>query len=315
MTKSIAPSGKASAVVLAILAGASFGVGGAISQIVAAAGFSVMQVCFGQYVFALAILGILVALKFRPTTSPKEAAQLVVLGAVSSISTFTYYLAIDMLSVNAAVAIQFQYVWIAVAFQAIFERKFPGKWTILSAALIVVGTFFGSGMADEMLAGGLTMSPLGLLCAIVCAVFYALFIYMNGRIATDHHPVPRTFFEVIGGALLASVLMPLNGGFAFDFIALAPWGILMGVIMSVIPVLFIVAASDRLSGGLVAILTSTELPMAVLAGALILGETVTPLIIVGVCVILAAIVLAQLDGRPRREVDSGIEEPMQSTDA
>lgn len=224
MTKSIAPSGKASAVVLAILAGASFGVGGAISQIVAAAGFSVMQVCFGQYVFALAILGILVALKFRPTTSPKEAAQLVVLGAVSSISTFTYYLAIDMLSVNAAVAIQFQYVWIAVAFQAIFERKFPGKWTILSAALIVVGTFFGSGMADEMLAGGLTMSPLGLLCAIVCAVFYALFIYMNGRIATDHHPVPRTFFEVIGGALLASVLMPLNGGFAFDFIALALWG-------------------------------------------------------------------------------------------
>ena len=73
--------------------------------------------------------------------------------------------------------------------------------------------------------------------------------------------------------------------------------IVMGVIMSVIPVLSIVAASDRLPGGLVAILTSTELPMAVLAGALILGETVTPLIVGGVCVILAAIALAQLDGR------------------
>ena len=297
MTKSIAPGEKASAVILAVLAGASFGVGGAISQIVAAAGFSVMQICFGQYIFAFVILAILAILKYRPTMSPKEAAQLVALGAVSSISSFTYYLAIDMLSVSAAVAIQFQYVWIAVVFQAVFERKIPGRWTILSAVLIVLGTFFGSGMADEVFAGGLTMSPLGLLCAIVCAVFYALFIYMNGRIAAEYHPVPRTLFEVIGGMILVSVLMPLNGGFAFDFVALAPWGVLMGIIMSVIPVLFIVAASDKLSGGLVAILTSTELPMAVLAGALILGEAVTPWIACGVCIILIAIALAQLNGR------------------
>ena len=59
-----------------------------------------------------------------------------------------------MLSVSAAVAIQFQYVLITVLFQAVFERKLPGKWTVLSAVLIVVGTFFGSGMADEALSGG-----------------------------------------------------------------------------------------------------------------------------------------------------------------
>lgn len=299
MTQSIPAGGKTFAVVLALLAGTSYGIGGALSQIVASAGFSVMQVCFGQYVFAVIILGVLVVLKYQPGMSPKEIVQLIILGAASSISAFTYYLAIDMLSVSAAVAIQFQYVWIAVVFQIIFERKLPGKWTILSAALIVAGTFFGSGMADEILAGGLTMSPLGLLCAAICAVFYALFIYMNGRIAVDHHPVPRTFFEVIGGMILVSLLMPLNGGFTFNFITLAPWGILMGIVMSVIPVLFIVAASSRLSGGLVAILTSTELPMAVLAGALILGETTTPLIIGGVCIILTAIALAQLDGHPK----------------
>lgn len=42
--------------------------------------------------------------------SLKEAAQLVALGAVSSISSFTHYLAIDMLSVSAAIAIQLQLI-------------------------------------------------------------------------------------------------------------------------------------------------------------------------------------------------------------
>lgn len=315
MVRCVGLGGKAPAVALALLAGTSFGFGGAISQIAAAAGFSVMQVCFGQFVSAVIILGALVALRFRPAMSLKKTVQLIALGAVSSVSTLTYYLAIDMLSVSAAVAIQFQYVWITVLFQAVFERELPGKWTVLSAVLIVVGTFFGSGMADEALSGGLTMNPLGLLFAIVCAVFYAIFIYMNGRVATEYHPVPRTFFEAIGGAILVSALMPLNGGFAFDFVALVPWSIVMGVIMSVIPVLSIVAASDRLPGGLVAILTSTELPMAVLAGALILGETVTPLIVGGVCVILAAIALAQLDGRSKHDTGSEFEGAEQSANA
>ena len=303
MIRSISPGGKASAAVLALLAGASFGVGGAISQVVASLGFSVMQVCFGQYVFALAILGVLVAVRFRPSVSAKEAVQLITLGAVSCVSSLSYYLAIDMLSVSAAVAIQFQYVWIVVVFQAVFDRKLPGKWTVASAALILAGTFFGSGMADEVFSSGIDMSPAGLLFAIVCAVFYALFIYLNGRVAIEHHPVTRTFFEVIGGAVLILALMPFNGGFAFDFIALAPWGVVMGVVMSVVPVLCIVVASNKLSGGLVAILTSTELPVAVLAGALLLGEKVTPLIAGGVVIIVGAIALAQLDDRRKRKAD------------
>lgn len=52
-----------------------------------------------------------------------------------------------------------------------------------------------------------------------------------------------------------------------------------------------------------AILTSTELPVAVLAGALLLGEKVTPLIAVGVVVIVGAIALVQLVDRRTRKAD------------
>lgn len=46
-----------------------------------------------------------------------------------------------------------------------------------------------------------------------------------------------------------------------------------------------------------AILTSTELPVAVLAGALLLGEKVTPLIAGGVVVIVRAIALVLEDAQ------------------
>ena len=52
-----------------------------------------------------------------------------------------------------------------------------------------------------------------------------------------------------------------------------------------------------------AIFTSTELPVAVLAGALLLGEKVTPLIAGGVVVIVGAIALVQLVDRRTRKAD------------
>lgn len=300
-TKS-AGSGVVVGALVAFLAGCSFGLGGAVSQIVGSHGFSIMQVCFAQYTCAAILLGLLVLVRFRPTMTRKEMLQMVFLGAISSISSFTYYQAITLIGVSAAVAIQFQYVWMVVVIQALAERKVPGRWTAISSILIVVGTFFGSGMADEVMSGGLTMEPLGLVYAIICALFYAIFIYFSGRVAPNAEPVSKTFFGVLGGFILIACLTPSNGGFGFDVAALAPWGLIMGVIMSIVPVLFIVVASSLISGSLVAVLTSSELPMAVFAGFLLLHEEVTPLIVFGVVVILGAICLAQLDNKGNKPV-------------
>ncbi len=97
---------------------------------------------------------------------------------------------------------------------------------------------------------------------------------------------------------MASALCP---GFYLgecDVVALAPGGLVMGLVSSVIPCVCLAAASTKLPGGLVAILTSSELPTAVLAGALMFGEAVTPLVLFGVILILASIVLSEADSHP-----------------
>lgn len=290
--------GRAGAVAMAFVAGASYGLAGAVSRLVSSGGFTVSQIVVAQTLMAVLILGILVLVKYRPRGIRRvDIAKLMGVGVCSIASGYCYYTAISMLSVGTAVAIQFQYVWIVVVIAAVVNRARPSKWVIMATVLIIFGTLFGSGMADEIIAnGGLLMSPMGLLIAFACAVFYGLFIFLNGKVALDQPAVTRSFFMMLGGLILASALCP---GFYMgecDVVALAPGGLVMGLVSSIIPCVCLAAASTKLSGGLVAILTSSELPTAVFAGAVMFGETITPLVLFGVVLILVSIVLSEADG-------------------
>ena len=286
----------------ALFAGASYGFGGALSQVVRAQGFSVAHVTCAQYLCATLILAVVGVVRFRSSVSLRQAIHLGMIGSMSALSTLFYYCAIDLLSVGQAVALQFQYVWITVVIQAIVERRAPGKRVIISAGLIVGGTLLGSGMADELLFGeGLASFSLAGFCfAMLCALFYAGFIYLNGRVAIEHPAPTRMLFATLGGAIVISLVTPdfFTGG--CDIAAIAPGGMLMGLIMSVVPCLGLSIAAKRLPGGIVAILSSSELPVAVLAGFLMFGESVTPLVVAGVVIICTSIALSQSDEISKR---------------
>jgi len=293
MEKRTTSTKKLLAGLMGIAAGASYGIGGAVSKIVGQGGYTVMHVVMAQFICALLVLCVLTPFSKRPSFSKTSVVKLMVLGAVSTISSITYYMAIDLLSVGSAVALQFQYVWITVVFQAVADSKVPSKIVIFAVVLVIFGTLFSSGLADEFLSGEFTADPLGIVYALICALFYAIFIFFNGRIASDQPAVPRTLVMIIGGFIVTLFC----GGDLFlnphELVELLPGGLALGLVMSVIPVLCIVGSSSALPGGIVAILTSTELPAAVLAGAIIFSETVTPLKAVGVVLILVSVIITE----------------------
>lgn len=289
--------GVAMAAVLALVAGSSYGVGGVVSQVVKAQGVEIGHIIVFQSIGALVILGVLYAARYHERIPAKQVLQLLVLGTTTVFQGIGYYLAIDIISVSAAVAMMFQYVWIAVVFQCVFERILPKKWTVIAAVMIIIGAVLASGLAEEIASGSLQMDPLGILYALLCAVFYALFIYLNGRIATDYHPVTRSLYLTAGGTAAAFAALPLmNAGPMPDLAVAVPWGALMGILMCILPTLCIIVASAKLPGSLVAILAASELPVAVLAGFIILGEGVSAPMVAGMAIIIAAIVLSEADG-------------------
>lgn len=282
--------------IAALVAGASFGVNGTFSQIVAAQGFTLQHIAILQFICGAVILGVVALIKREPLPSPRDLIGLLIVGVLQGASALSYYFAIDSLSVGQAVAIQFQYVWIAVFIQNAVERSLPSKWVVISTVVIICGTLLGSGLADEMIAGELgTISLAGVAFAVACAFFYALFIYLNGRFAKKQPTVSRTFYVAIGAVLVTSIASPDFYLGACDVAGLAPYALFMGVLATIIPCSCLAVAGKRLPGGIVAILTSAELPAAVASGCLLLGEPISVLRVVGIVLILASIVLSEMD--------------------
>lgn len=247
-----------------------------------------------QFVASAIMLAVPVILKFHDFPSLKDTLKLLVVGLFQPGAAICFYSAISMLTVGQAVAMQFQYVWIAVVIQCLVERHAPKKIAIISSLLIVFGTIFGSGIADEMMggaAGGLSIP--GIAVGALCAVFYAVFLYFNGVVATETHPVTRSFIISLSGIAVASILYPgTYADMAADPLAFVPCGVVMGCLTLLIPVMCLSFASRHLDGGTVAMLTSLELPAAAFSGWLVLGDALTGFIVFGIAVILGAVILS-----------------------
>lgn len=280
--------------ICAAVAGVSYGLAGTVSQIFGAQGLSVGNITVVQFVASALILAVPVIIKFHDFPSLKDTLKLLVVGLFQPGAAICYYTAISLLTVGQAVAMQFQYVWIALVIQCIVERTAPKKIAVISSLLIVFGTVFGSGIADELISGATGgLSMLGIAIGGACAVCYAIFLYFNGVVATETHPITRSFIISLSGVALASLLYPSTYVDMFaNPMAFIPCGVVMGCLTLLIPVMCLSFAGRHLDGGTVAMLTSLELPAAAFSGLIILGDPLTGFVILGILIILGAVVLS-----------------------
>lgn len=309
--------GKGNVVLLASLAaavaGISYGLAGTVSQLFAAQGLSVGNITVVQFVASAIILAVPVIIRYHDFPSAKDTVKLLVVGLFQPGSAICYYTAISMLTVGQAVAMQFQYVWIAVVIQCIVERVAPKKMAVISSLLIVFGTIFGSGIADEVMSGsGGGLSLLGLAVGGACAICYAVFIYFNGRVATDTHPITRSFIISLSGVVLSSILYPgTYADMVADPMAFIPCGVVMGCLTLLIPVMCLSFAGRQLDGGTVAMLTALELPAAAFSGFLVLGDALSGFVVFGILVILGAVVLSSKGDSSKPSAEAGASEASQ----
>ena len=282
-----------SSVCCALVAGICFGAGGAISQVVASLGFEIVDITCAQLVSAMLVLGVVCFAKRYKTPNLHACLKLAILGIFNAATTYCYYLAIDKISVSCAVSFQFQYVWIVLVFECISSKVVPSVKLVICAALIIPGSLLGSGLVDEVLAQNLDIDIAGIFIAIACAIFYAAYMHLNAKIELSYPPLQRTFFTMVGASVVGVVATSIMKGGLVN-VSVAPFGLVMGVIMSATPCACLAYASSKLSGSLIAVLSSSELPVAVLVGAAVLGEAITPLKVVGVILVCASIAVSNI---------------------
>lgn len=305
---------------LVLLASCSYAILSTIVTLAVMNGFGMPVVLVGKFFYGWIILLVLVLLvwlvyqrkqpKAKASTLPlwKRVVSLIITGIVMALVTVCYFHSLGYLPISLAVVLLFQYAWMGVVIESVVNRKLPSRNKVLACLVIVVGTILAGGIIGSGLSLA-EMNPIGILLGLLAAFFYALFVHLSGRVSPHLAPMNRSFFIATAG--MAFVLVFVGGVYGGAAVlegitnvdALA-YSIPLGLFGIAIPIFFLAVGAPKISTGMATILNSAELPVEVLAAAVIILEPVAPLRWVGVVIILLGIALPYI---LERRITSGLE--------
>ncbi|MCR8643176.1 DMT family transporter [Paenibacillus sp. N1-5-1-14] len=285
--------------VLVFLGACSYGVLSTILKLGLAEGFTVSQILGGQYLFGWLILLVAMLLFSRVKVKLKQVGTLLLAGIPMSLTGVFYGVSVEQLPASLAVLLLFQFTWMGVVLEAIWERKMPSRGKLISIAVLIVGTLLAGGVLEQN-SGQWTL--MGVLCGLLAALTFAIYIFASGKVATNVPVFSRSFIMLTGALIL--LLIILTPTFLFDgSIVQGAWkfSLPQALMGSFIPVVFFAIGIPKIGPGLGAILGAAELPAAVIVSIVVLGEMVSVLQWVGIVLILLGIVVPQLIPQGDRE--------------
>jgi len=212
----------------------------------------------------------------------QQRRTLVALGMVLALMNASFYLAISRLPLGTVGAIEFVGQILLAAIGVRSHRN------LLALGFAVAG---GGLLANVRLEGQF----LGLVFALVNCVFFMLYIVLGHRIAQDGGSAG---VDRLATSMLVAFLIILPIGFreampAFASVQLLLAGIGVGICSSVIPYVIDQLAMARLPRASFALMLSLLPALAVVIGAVILGQVPNGIEIVGVLLIMGGVAIHQ----------------------
>lgn len=280
---------------LVLLGAMSFGILSTIVKLAYAQGFMVNQVVMSQLWLGALICWLLTFL-FKGTAllrkfQPRSWGQIIWSGIPLGFTSFAYYKCVSLVPASFAIILLFQFVWMGLVIDAVFQGSKPSKAQYLSVGVLILGTILASGFTDF---SALHTDGWGIIYGLLAALSYTLFIYVS-RTTNQTHFLLTAALRATGGALFASIIFPPTVALAQLFTnGLLPYAIPLAVFGMVLPPIFYAWGVPKIGTTSASIISGAELPVAVLSATLILHEPVHPWQWIGVLLILFAIALPSL---------------------
>lgn len=276
---------------LVFLAGSSYGFIVPVVKIASAHNVDVTDFLPAQYLLAFLLMAVVTLIRRIRFVSPGEMLKLASLGLATACTSLCYYRAVSLLPSAVALTLLFQFVWIGIIVTSVAERKLPSKQTVVAMAVVLLGTVLAAGLFDASFA---SLDSTGVAFGLGSAVFYALFLFLSGKVGTQYELPLRTMMLALGGFVVTSTM---NVGFfagALWDASIWPYATILAFLGIIIPTSLIAFASPKIPASMVTIMASSELPVGVLAAWAVVADAPAPLTVVGVCLVLAGIVLNQI---------------------
>lgn len=272
-----------------IITGVTYGLNPLFAMPLIGAGVAIGSILFFRYGFAVLMLGLFLMLKresFRITL--RQAGVLLVLGLLYTSSSLLLFEAYNYIASGLATTLVFLYP-VLVAIIMVFLGVVPSWPVWLSIGVTFLGVLIMT-YSD----GPQTTSLLGVLLSIGSALVYALFIVIINRskIIKGISNTLLTFYTLVVGSIVfitwvSVASVHLTAGIQGP----VAWLSLLGLALfpTIISTATLAVATRNIGATKASVLGVFEPITAILVGTLAFGEALTPNILIGILLSVAAV--------------------------
>lgn len=280
------------AVIAVLLAGILWGVINIFVRRLSAGGLDALQISLVRMTVSVIIFPLFVLItdrsKFRIRI--KDIWIFLCAGIVSVVlfNTFYFY---TMIHTQASVAVVLLYtspIFVMLISAIVFKEKIT-----FQKILALILTFIGCVLVAGLIGGSYVIPPIAILTGIASGLFYALYSIFGTIGLKKYDTMTMTvwtfIFAFLGSLPLGKVGQTIRA-FEADP-ALILWGIGIGIVSTVLPYFFYTWGLKRMEPSKAAIIVAVEPLVGSVIGMTVFKEPHNALKIIGIVLILAAIVL------------------------
>jgi drug/metabolite transporter (DMT)-like permease len=271
-------------IILIAISAASFGTLGIFARFAYADGLDALTMMALRFSLAALVLLALLAARREPLPRGRSLLQLIGMGAIGYVGqTSAYFSALKYASPGLVGLLLYTYPAFVTIQSALWLREPVTRLKVVALGLALTGLVLTVGPAGGQLSG--------VLLAILAAAIYSLYIIVGAQVMRQVSAIQSSTVIFFSAGLTSSLLMAANG--AHLPLTGAGWAMmaLMVLIATVLPVVTFLAGLQRIGATNAAMLSTLEPVVTVLLSALLLGESLKPVTLLGGGLILTAVLL------------------------
>lgn len=297
-------SNKVKGSIFIFLGASCYGMLGIYVKMAYHSGYTTGEVTLAQFLLGFATLLVLNLFRNKQKGKTdikiplKSKLHLTIAGTSLGLTSIFYYLAVSYIPVSVCIVLLMQMVWMGVLLEMVISRKLPERRKAFAALIVIIGSIF----ATKLFQQSISLNWKGIIMGIMAAICYTATMYSTKNIKSEYSPYQRSLYMILGGLIIILLIFHSSITLNFNYRIFITWGIVVSLFGTILPPLLFTAGMPLTGIGLGGILASVEIPVAVLASALILNEDVILSQWLGVILILFAVGLMNLQTKRRNKI-------------
>lgn len=283
---------KTQGLILVIIAGMAFGALPIFARIAYADGVDPFTLLFLRFLIAGSIMLIIALARHETFPRGKTLGGLMVMGGVLYVGqSLSYFIAITMASAGLISLLLFLNPGIVTALSALFFKEQITRLQLAALGLALLGSVLTIGGDTPSATSAIPNNPLGVVLGVTAGVIYAIYITVGGYFTRGLSILASSTVIMLSALVIFGAIALIRGPHlpqtAQGWLGIGG----LALISSVVAIFCFFAGVQRVGAATGSMLATTEPVTTILLAALVLGEPILPMQVLGGSLILSAVLL------------------------